>query len=82
MGDSTADGTGESEARVEIETLGVGRVGSSSRGLDGVKLGGAGGRGGGLGRHCDDGGEMEKKRRSGECGVDGGLTTALAVGSR
>lgn len=59
--DSAADGTGESESRVEVETLGVGRVGSGGCRLDGIELGGAGGGGGSLGRHCDDGGEMEKK---------------------
>ena len=66
MGDGAADGTGEGESRVEIKALGRGRVGGSGRGLDGIELHGAGGRSGGLGRHCDDGREMDKVRVSGE----------------
>lgn len=68
MGHGAADGTGESESRVEVETLGVGRVGSGGGSLDGIELRRAGGRGGSLGRHCDDGGEMED-----EDGVESGV---------
>lgn len=66
MGDGAADGTGEGESRVQVKALGSVRVGGGGRGLDGIKLDGAGGGGGGLSRHCDDGREMDEARGSGE----------------
>lgn len=75
MGDGAADGTSEGEARVQVKALGRGWVGGNGLCLDGIELGGAGGRGGSLGRHCDDGREMDKARGSGELllGRMGGL---------
>ena len=43
MGDGAADGTGESESRVQIKASGRGRVGGRKLSLCGIDLAGAGG---------------------------------------
>ena len=72
MSDGAADGTSESEARVQRDTGGrVRRRHGSKLGLGGIDLAGAGGSWGRSGGHID-GDETDDKGVSGEGGgVDG-----------
>lgn len=62
VGDGAADGTSESEARVESKTSGRVRCGHGSElGLGGVDLAGAGGSGGRSGGHGDGDGTDDRE---------------------
>jgi hypothetical protein len=60
VGDGAADGTGESESRVQVKASGSGRVSGRELSLRGIDLAGAGGGGRGVGGHFAG---MDEKRR-------------------
>jgi len=60
VGDGAADGTGESESRVQVKASGSGRVSGRELSLRGIDLAGAGGGGRRVGGHFAG---MDEKRR-------------------